>query len=82
MRGPEDQYSVGEATAKTIYAPLDPSHRVTVNQMEPPEPGLSETGCAWLLTVMREAMEKVVARGVEKKVKLNFEHGKQTGPAF
>lgn len=72
MQGPEDQYAVGEKIAKTIYAPVDRSHRVTVEQMALLEPGLSETVCASLLTVMREAMDEVVARGVEKQVARDF----------
>lgn len=72
MQGPEDQYKIGEDIAKTIYAPVDRSHRVTVEQMALLEPGLSETVCASLLTVMREAMDEVVARGVEKQVARDF----------
>jgi len=72
MQGPEDQYAVGEEVAKTIYAPVDRSHRVTVDQMALLEPGLSETVCASLLTVMREAMDEVVNRGVEKQVARDF----------
>jgi len=72
MQGPEDQYAVGEKLAKTIYAPVDRSHRVTVEQMALLEPGLSETVCASLLSVMREAMDEVVARGVDKQVARDF----------
>jgi len=36
------------------------SHRVTLEQMALLEPGLSETVCATLLVVMREAMDEVV----------------------
>ena len=72
MQGPEDQYSLGEDIAKTIYAPVERSHRVTVEQMALLEPGLSETVCASLLTVMREAMDEVVRRGVDKQVARDF----------
>lgn len=72
MQGPEEQYSIGEQIAKTIYAPVDRSHRVTVEQMALLEPGLSETVCASLLTVMREAMDEVVRRGVDKQVARDF----------
>ena len=72
MQGPQDQYAIGEKVAKTIYAPVDRSHRVTVDQMALLEPGLSETVCASLLTVMREAMDEVVNRGVEKQVARDF----------
>lgn len=36
------------------------------------EPGLSETVCATMLSVMREAMNEVVKRGVPEQVAKNF----------
>ena len=36
------------------------------------EPGLSETVCATLLVVMREAMDEVVARGVPEQAARDF----------
>jgi len=62
MQGPEAHYDLGERIARAIYAPVMRSHRVTVPQMAMLEPGLSETVCASLLTVMRQAMEECVAR--------------------
>lgn len=64
MQGPEDHYDLGERVARAIYAPVARSYRVTVEQMALLEPGLSETVCASLLAVMREAMDEVVAQGV------------------
>ena len=62
MQGPEAQYDLGERIARAIYAPVMRSHRVTVPQMAMLEPGLSETVCASLLTVMRQAMDECVTR--------------------
>ena len=62
MQGPDSAWELGEAIAKTIYQPIASSYRVTVEQMALLEPGLSETVCATLLDVMREAMDEVVAR--------------------
>lgn len=62
MQGPRDHYAVGEQIARTIYAPVMRSHEVTVAQMAMLEPGLSETVCASLMTVMREAMDECVRR--------------------
>lgn len=64
MQGAEEHYAVGEEIARTIYGPILRSHRVTVEQMALLEPGLSETVCATLLVVMKEAMDEVVRRGV------------------
>lgn len=72
MQGSEELYTLGEAIAKTIYAPVVRSHRVSVEQMALLEPGLSETVCATLLVVMREAMDEVVARGVDQECARDF----------
>ena len=72
MQGPEDAYALGEEIARTIWAPVGRSHRVTVEQMALLEPGLSETVCASLLDVMREAMDEVVRRGVPAEAARDF----------
>ncbi|WOS66235.1 phosphogluconate dehydrogenase C-terminal domain-containing protein [Sinorhizobium fredii] len=72
MQGPEADYAKGEEIAKLIWAPVMRSHRVTVEQMALLEPGLSETVCASLLVVMREAMDECVARGVPKEAARDF----------
>lgn len=72
MQGPDSAYALGEDIAKVIWAPVMRSHRVTVDQMALLEPGLSETVAATLLVVMREAMDEVVARGVDKQAARDF----------
>ena len=72
MQGPDGAYGLGEEIAKVIWAPVMRSHRVTVEQMALLEPGLSETVCATLLEVMREAMDDVVARGVPREAARDF----------
>jgi hypothetical protein len=72
MQGPEEAYALGERIGRTIYAPVNRSHRVTVEQMALLEPGLSETVCATFLAVMREAMDEVVARGVSEQAARDF----------
>ncbi|WP_026187208.1 phosphogluconate dehydrogenase C-terminal domain-containing protein [Ensifer sp. BR816] len=72
MQGPEADYAKGEEIARIIWAPVMRSHRVSVEQMALLEPGLSETVCASLLVVMREAMDECVARGVPKEAARDF----------
>ncbi|GAB5376028.1 MAG: phosphogluconate dehydrogenase C-terminal domain-containing protein [Acuticoccus sp.] len=72
MQGPEEHYGVGEGIAKTIWAPILRSHRVSVDDMALLEPGLSETVCATLLLAMRQAMDEVVRRGVDKEAARDF----------
>lgn len=62
MQGPREHYALGDSIARAIYAPVARSHEVTVRQMAMLEPGLSETVCASLLAVMREALDECVAR--------------------
>ncbi|ADZ90858.1 phosphogluconate dehydrogenase C-terminal domain-containing protein [Marinomonas mediterranea] len=64
LQGPNSAWDLGEDIARTIYAPIKNSYRVTLHQMAMLEPGLSETVCATLLTAMRQAMDEVVAEGV------------------
>ena len=72
MQGPEEAYGLGDEIARTIWAPVMRSHRVSVEQMALLEPGLSETVVASLLDVMREAMDEVVARGVPAEAARDF----------
>lgn len=78
MQGPDEAFDLGEAIAKAIYAPILRSYRLTVDQMALLEPGLSETVCATLLDVMREAMDEVVARGVPADAARDFLLGHMT----
>lgn len=72
MQGPESAFDLGEAVAKTIYQPIKNSYRLSVEQMALLEPGLSETVCATLLQVMRDAMDEVVRRGVPQDCARDF----------
>lgn len=72
MRGPEAHYALAEDVARRMYAPVMRSHRATVDQMAILEPVLSETVCATCLTVIREATDEAVRRGVPKEVAHDF----------
>jgi D-apionate oxidoisomerase len=72
MQGPESDYARGEEVARTIWAPILRSHRLTVEQMALLEPGLAETTCGSLLDVLREALDEVVRRGVPHEAARDF----------
>jgi len=72
MQGPDEAFDLGEEVAKVIYAPILRSYRLTVEQMAILEPGLSETVCATLLQVMRDAMDETVRRGVPAEAARDF----------
>ena len=72
IQGPEELYSVGEELAKTIYAPVTVSHRITIEQMGILEPALSETFGAAVVTVLKEGVDRVVELGVPKEAAYDF----------
>ena len=72
IQGKEEDYARGEAMAKTIYAPVTTSYRITIEQMGILEPALSETFAAAMITVMKEAVDTVVNMGVPKEAAYEF----------
>jgi len=72
MQGPEKDYARGEAVARDMFAPVLKAYRVTVEQMALLEPALSETVAATCLTVVREAMDEAVRRGVPEEAAREF----------
>lgn len=75
VRGTEDDYARGEALARVIFGPILRSHRVTLEQMAILEPVLSETVTATCLTIIREALEEAVVRGVPADAARDFVMG-------
>jgi hypothetical protein len=72
LRGPAENFDLAEDISKRMYAPVIRSHRATVDQMAILEPALSETVCATCLTVIREAMDEAVRRGVPEAAARDF----------
>ncbi len=72
MQGPESGYALGEAISREIYAPVMRAHRVTVEQMAILEPALSETTAATCVTILREAMDEAIRRGVPAEAARDF----------
>jgi len=72
VQGPEQDYARGEVIARRMFAPVMKAHRITVEQMAILEPALSETVAATLLTVIREAMDEAVRRGVPYEAARDF----------
>lgn len=72
MQGPEEDYAKGEKIARKLFGPILRSHRVTVEQMAMLEPALSETVCATCLSVIREAMDEAIRRGVPAEAARDF----------
>lgn len=72
VQGPEEVYEAGERLAKTIYAPVTRSHRITIEQMGILEPALSETFGAAMVSVLKEGVDRVVELGVPKDAAYDF----------
>jgi Arc/MetJ family transcription regulator len=72
MQGPEADYAKGEAVARAMYAPVMNAHRVTVEQMAILEPAMAETVAACCITIIREAMDEAIRRGVPEKAARDF----------
>ncbi len=72
MQGPESDYEVGERLAAEMYAPVMRSHRITVEQMAILEPTMAETIGAMMATLLGEAMDEAVRRGVPYEAAKDF----------
>lgn len=71
-QGGDSDYELGERVARTIYAPVMNAHRVTLKDMIILEPVLSETVAATCISVIREAMDEAVSRGVPAAAARDF----------
>ncbi len=72
IQGPEEDYAVGEALARAMYAPVTRAHRITIEQMGILEPALSETFAAAVVTILKEGVDTAVAKGVPKEAAYDF----------
>lgn len=72
MHGPDQHYDLGVQVARRIFQPILRIHRVTVEQMALLEPAMAETVAATMLTVIRQAMDEVIARGVPAEAARDF----------
>ncbi|HEX4807358.1 MAG TPA: phosphogluconate dehydrogenase C-terminal domain-containing protein [Bryobacteraceae bacterium] len=72
VQGPEDAYALGEEIARVIYAPVVHSHRCSPYQMAILEPVLSETVLGTCLTIVGEAVDEAIRRGVPAEAARDF----------
>ncbi len=72
IQGKDNYYEIGEELAKTMYAPVSVSHRITLKDMGILEPALSETFSGAMVTKMKEAVDIVVEKGVPKQAVYDF----------
>ncbi len=75
IQGREADYAKGEQLARAFFGPVTRAHRVTVEQMALLEPAMAETVAAALITVIREAMDEAIRRGVPPEAARDFLYG-------
>ena len=64
LSGSEDLFLSAEKVCCDMFSPVGTSHRITVEQMALLEPAAAEVVIAAMATVMKEALDEVVKRGV------------------
>ncbi len=72
FQGPEEHYAIGEKLAGEMFAPILRLHRISIEQMAILEPAVVESTMATCITVLREAMETAVQKGVPKQAVYDF----------
>jgi hypothetical protein len=66
MQGSEEDYDKAEQLCRHMFNPVVEAHRITVEQMAVLEPAAAEVVIALCATVMKEAIEEAVRRGVPR----------------
>lgn len=64
--GKEEDYAVAEALCRHLFNPVVQVHRITVEQMAILEPAAAEVVVAMMATIIKEAIEESVRRGVPR----------------
>jgi len=72
MSGDEDAFGVAEQVCKDMFQPVVKCHRISVEQMAILEPAAAEVVVATCATVMKEAIDECVRRGVPEEAARSF----------
>lgn len=72
MHGSEDHYQLGEKISQDMYAPIDKTHRITLEQMAMLEPAMVETLAQTCMEVVKEGYDNIVKRGVPEAAARDF----------
>jgi hypothetical protein len=75
LQGPEADYAAGEAIVRVLFAPVMNIYRITVEQMAILEPAMAETVILTMMSVMKEAIDEAVRRGVPAETARAFALG-------
>jgi D-apionate oxidoisomerase len=72
MFGSEEHYALGEKVAQDMYAPIDKTYRITLEQMAILEPAMVETLAQTCMEVVKEGFDKIVEKGVPADAARDF----------
>ncbi len=72
MKGTEDDYTRGVEIAQAMYAPIDRTHRVTLEQMAILEPALVETLAQSCIELVKKGYDITVEKGVPPEAARDF----------
>jgi D-apionate oxidoisomerase len=72
LQGKEEMFNNAEEVCIKMFAPVVKCHRITVDQMALLEPAAAEVVIAAAATLMKEALDEVVKRGVPEAAAKSF----------
>ncbi len=72
MHGTEEHYRLGEKVAQDMYAPIQDTHRITLEQMAILEPAMVETLAQTCMEVVKEGYDRIVELGVPEAAARDF----------
>lgn len=72
MSGSEADYELGVAVAQEMYAPIDKTHRITLEQMAILEPALVETLAQTCIETVKKGYDRVIELGVPEAAARDF----------
>ena len=72
MHGKDEHYHLGEKVSQDMYAPIDKTHRITLEQMATLEPAMVETLAQTCMEVVKEGFDKIISLGVPELAARDF----------
>jgi hypothetical protein len=72
FQGTEADYALGESLVRILFAPVSRIHRITVEQMAILEPAMAETVTNSCISIIGEALDEAVRRGVPPQAARDF----------
>jgi hypothetical protein len=72
MHGSQEDYQLGEKVSQDMYAPIDRTHRITLEQMAILEPAMVETLAQTCMEVVKEGYDKIISLGLPEDAARDF----------